>query len=294
MIKDFIQREFIIGDEWLYYKFFCGYNASNKIIVELIKPLICSLIKERLIKEWFFIRYENPSYHVRFRLKVVNLESIGSVITKINTYLKNFIKNELIWNVELDTYIRELERYGNNTMLISENIFHLDSKIIVDFIEISDDRQIYQKSLFGLQLVNFYLDAFKLSIFEKLKFTEQLKNSFYKEFGSEKAVKKQLEIIFIANQDQINKSLSKTVNKTNRLAKSILSIHKNELQKNIYKILVIQKKGTLEVDLDNLISSFIHMSVNRLFISNNRLHELTMYDFLWRYYKRIYFTSKNN
>lgn len=291
--KDFIQRDFIIGDEWLYYKFFCGHNASNKIITEMIKPVSSELISEGLIKEWFFIRYSDPSYHLRFRIKIINIESIGHIIKKINTYLKDFIINELIWKVEVDTYKRELERYGKNTMLISENIFHLDSNIITHFIEHVNEEQIYEKSLFGLRLVMFYLDAFCLSIQEKLKFTEALKNSFYKEFGSEKDLKKQLDRIFIDNQNEINKSLSINISKTNKLTKSI-SLHKKELQNNVNKILFLQKNSELEVDINDLISSYIHMSVNRLFISNNRLHELALYDFLWRYYKKLYFKSTNN
>lgn len=288
-----IQREFIIGDEWLYYKFFCGHNASNKIIKEIIKPLSEELIADGLIKEWFFIRFNDPSYHLRFRIKIINIESIGHIIKKINVHLKDFILNELIWNVEVDTYKRELERYGKTTMLISENIFYLDSNIIAQFIENADDEKIYEKSLFGLRLVKFYIDAFGLSIQEKVKFTEKLKNYFYKEFGSEKDLKKQLDKIFIDNQNEINKSFSTNISKTNKLTKDI-SPHKKELQKNINKIVLLQKKNALEVDINDLISSYIHMSINRLFISNNRLHELALYDFLWRNYKKLYFKSTNN
>lgn len=285
-----IQREFIIGDEWLYYKFFCGHNASNKIIKEIIKPLSEELIADGLIKEWFFIRFNDPSYHLRFRIKIINIESIGHIIKKINGYLKDFILNEVIWNVEVDTYKRELERYGITTMLISENIFFLDSNIIAQFIDSVNEEKIYQKNLFSLRLMMFYLDAFGLSIQEKLKFTEASKNSFYKEFGSEKDLKKQLDKIFIDNQNQINKSLSTNISKTNELTKSI-SLYKKELQRNIRKILSLQKNNKLEVNINDLISSYIHMSVNRLFISNNRLNELALYDFLWKYYKKLYFNS---
>lgn len=293
MAKDPIQRDFIIGDEWLYYKFFCGHNASNKIITEIIKPLSSELISEGLIKEWFFIRYSDPSYHLRFRIKIINVELIGHIIKKLNTYLKNFILNELIWKVEIDTYKRELERYGKNTMLISENIFYLDSNIITHFIENVNEKQIYQKSLFGLKLVDFYLDAFRLTIQEKVEFTEKVKNYFYKEIGSEKDLKKQLDKIFIEKQNDINKLLSTNISRTNKLTKSI-SLHKKELQRNINKIIFLQKNNELEVDINDIISSYIHMSVNRLFISNNRLHELALYDFLWRNYKKQYFKLTNN
>ena len=286
-----IQRNFIFGDEWLYYKFFCGHNASDKILLEIIKPVSENLISKGLIHEWFFIHYTDPSYHIRYRLRIKSIDFIGPIINILNAYLKEFIKQELIWNVEADTYKREIERYGGNTIQISESIFFLDSSIIINFIAHYSNEQSFERSSFALRLIRFYLDSFELSILEKLQFTESLKNAFYKEFGSEKDIKKQLDKIFISNQQLITKSFSSPINKSNRLTRSIFS-HKKEIEKNINSILIINKRGNLQTEMFNLLSSYIHMSVNRLFISNHRLHELTLYDFLWRIYKREYFNSK--
>lgn len=292
MIDYSIQRNFIIGDDWLYYKFFCGHNASNKIIAEFLKPVSEEFMSAGMIKEWFFIRYNEPSYHIRYRIKISNPKYIGQIIIKLNDYLKKYLLNEIIWNVELDTYKRELERYGSNTMEISENIFYIDSKIISNFIENPDSELLYQKSLFGLRLAAFYLDTFNLSVLDKLRFTELLKNSYYKEFGSEKEVKKQLDKVFILNQNSINEILNTKINKTNTLTKSI-AIYQHEMQNSINNILSICNKNDLEITMESLISSYIHMSINRLFIYNNRLHELNIYDFLWRYYKKLYHKQNN-
>jgi thiopeptide-type bacteriocin biosynthesis protein len=287
-----IQRNFIFGDEWLYYKFFCGHNASDKIVSEIIKPVSEKLISEGLIHEWFFIHYTDPSYHIRYRIRIRNIDFTGSIINILNSYLKEFIEQELIWNVEADTYKREIERYGENTMHISETIFFLDSSITVNFITHFNNEQPFERSSFALRLIKFYLDSFELSVLEKLQFTESLKNAFYKEFGSEKDIKKQLDRVFINNQQLINKTFSAPINKSNPVTKSIFS-HKKEIKKNINSILNINKAGNLQTEKFNLLSSYIHMSVNRLFISNHRLHELTLYDFLWRIYKKEYFNSKN-
>jgi hypothetical protein len=39
------------------------------------------------------------------------------------------------------------------------------------------------------------------------------------------------------------------------------------------------------VPLDDLLSSFIHLHVNRLMPAQARLHELVLYDFLFRHYQ---------
>ena len=38
-------------------------------------------------------------------------------------------------------------------------------------------------------------------------------------------------------------------------------------------------------DLDQLLSSYLHMFMNRLFVSNQRQHELLAYYYLWKYYR---------
>ena len=68
----------------------------------------------------------------------------------------------------------------------------------------------------------------------------------------------------------------KTAN-TEKVAKTILN-HKNS--------------GTLAMELNHLMGSYIHMLMNRLFKSNNRMHEMVCYDFLYRYYKSEWAKNK--
>ncbi|GHV23349.1 hypothetical protein FACS1894174_09080 [Bacteroidia bacterium] len=36
--------------------------------------------------------------------------------------------------------------------------------------------------------------------------------------------------------------------------------------------------------MNELLKSYIHMMLNRLFRSKNRMHEMVLYDFMFRYY----------
>ena len=51
------------------------------------------------------------------------------------------------------------------------------------------------------------------------------------------------------------------------------------------KILRKEKDNVRERSLNDLMGSYIHMLMNRLFKSKQRVHEMVMYDFLFRYYK---------
>ncbi|OPB85872.1 thiopeptide-type bacteriocin biosynthesis protein [Elizabethkingia ursingii] len=284
-----IQRSFSVGDKWLYYKIFCGHSSSNKILLDILKPLNEEFISNEIITQWFFIRYNDPSNHIRYRIKLKDENNIGKVILRINEALKEFIKHEFIWNIQIDTYNREIERYGENTMEISESIFFNDSRIILTLLGLLEtNNEKYILSLLGIKIIDFYLECFKFSPVEKLQFCESLKSAFYNEFGINKLSKKQFDMLYNDNNDKINNIL------TDKKIDKLIIPYKKEFTKNTSHILDIKKDNALKVNFNNLLSSYIHMSINRLFSGNNRMHELISYDFLWRYYKKINYQIINN
>jgi thiopeptide-type bacteriocin biosynthesis protein len=46
----------------------------------------------------------------------------------------------------------------------------------------------------------------------------------------------------------------------------------------------MERFGELQVSMKTLLTSIIHMTMNRWFRSKNRLHEMVIYEFLSRYY----------
>ncbi|WP_409417646.1 thiopeptide-type bacteriocin biosynthesis protein [Flavobacterium sp. PS2] len=275
-----LKRRFFVGDEWLYYKIYCGYKTSDTVLIEIIKPFTENLIKDGYIEKWFFIRYADPNNHIRFRIKLIDKKNIGYIIHNFNNLLQDYINSKSIWSLQIDCYDREIERYGLAIMELAEDVFFNDSTEIINFLSIptNDDNALSKisKPIFSLKLIDSYLNNFKLSDFQKLKFIETLRNSFYKEFEINKENKKQIEKVYIEHKDSIYNEL---LNHSN----SIINI---EIKKNLEKILNITSRDLIEENkLTYLISSFIHMSLNRLYYSNNRIHELVCYDLLWRFYK---------
>lgn len=59
------------------------------------------------------------------------------------------------------------------------------------------------------------------------------------------------------------------------------------------EILEITSKNQLQMPLDSLMSSYLHMFCNRLFRSKQRLHELVVYNFLSAYYRSEIMKAKN-
>jgi len=62
------QRNFTLGDEWVYLKYFGGPVFLESFLLDGITPCIKKLIKTKLVDKWFFIRYFEGGYHLRIRL----------------------------------------------------------------------------------------------------------------------------------------------------------------------------------------------------------------------------------
>ncbi|WAC01060.1 lantibiotic dehydratase [Lacinutrix neustonica] len=65
------------GDEWLYYKFYCGERVGEKLLNQAIKPIVDELEANNLIDKWFFIRYaDKDGHHLRFRIHLNDRDKI--------------------------------------------------------------------------------------------------------------------------------------------------------------------------------------------------------------------------
>ncbi|CAL2105704.1 lantibiotic biosynthesis protein [Tenacibaculum sp. 190524A02b] len=278
-----MKRNFIVGDEWVYYKVYSGVKTSDKILLNIIKPVANQLLSKNLIDKWFFIRYSDPKHHLRIRFHLVDVNKIGEVINTLFKELNSYYYNDVIWKVQLDSYQREIERYGSNTMVYSEYLFFYDSNMVVNFLDAVKDDEI--RWLFSLKAIDSHLDQFGYPLEEKLSLLERLKIGYRSEFGKSKALNKGLNDRYRLNQKKIKEILEEKNSEYSPILTKILNEKNYLTKKTIKNIQDISENKKLEVDYDRLNMSYIHMLMNRLFRSKNRAHEMVCYDFLYRYYQ---------
>lgn len=281
-----VQRNFIIGDNWLYYKIYTGSRTSDMVLQEIIKPITDSLLESGIIDKWFFIRYADPKPHLRIRFHCPDTKNIGIVMSKLLPALKELSSQDLIWKIQTDTYSRELERYGQNTIEISETLFFYDSTLIVNLLELNDHDEDGRWQL-SLMIIDNLLDNFGFSIDEKLMFMERLKGSFGAEFGMNKDLNKQIDFKYRKFRYKIEEMLSVGNYEASEYSEIKNALHDfNTNISSLAKVLIhLKESDLLTIPMHYLLSSYIHMSMVRLFKSNNRMHEMVIYDFLYRFYK---------
>lgn len=71
--------------------------------------------------------------------------------------------------------------------------------------------------------------------------------------------------------------------------KNAIVFHIEECIQVLQNILLSHQSQSMEISLKNFFQSIFHMNINRLFISNQRLFEMVIYDYLLRYYKSLMF-----
>ena len=276
-----IQRKFITGEEWLYFKLYCGPRIADILLINTITPLVNELKEKNLICQWFFIRYSDPEPHIRFRLKLLKPYDLVTVIALFNNYIKPYSNSNQIWRIQTDTYVRELERYGSSSISYVEEIFHSESELIVELLKLNNNRT--DLNQYVLESVDSFLKSFDLSTHERVHF---YKSNYI-------ANKKKLELKYGKLRVKPNDIQMKFMNPSNGKSFGInlieydrfkrnLQMHNERISKAVMAIVTQSKKINTDINLLVLLQSMVHMSFNRAFNIQQNLHEFLGYYLLSR------------
>lgn len=289
-----VQADFSTGSEWLYFKFYCGIKSADKILADAVHPAINALTERNLVDKFFFIRYSDPGFHLRLRLHLPDLSKLGEVVQTVHRFIHPFESEGYIWKTQTDTYKRELDRYGRNTIELAEQLFCYDSDAVLKMLQHTwGDAREQIRWLWTMRAIDELLTVFDLSLPEKLSQMEMMKDAFAAEFKSDKHLKNQINNKYRKYRKQIETTMDAAQDATNEML-PILEVlkQKSALCKPLAStILHLKQNGQLEVPLDDLLFSYIHMLVNRVIPFKPRLHEMVIYDLLHQYYRAV--LSKN-
>lgn len=98
------KRTFILGEEWLYYKIYCGSYSADAVLIESILPIAKELQKRKLIDHWFFIRYNDPKNHLRVRFHLTNIDNLQEIIKLMLLYFGKLVEKDIVYDMATATY----------------------------------------------------------------------------------------------------------------------------------------------------------------------------------------------
>lgn len=277
------ERVFIPGSEWLYFKIYTGSPSIDGILVNNVIPFIRQLKLDEIIDEAFFVRYADPEIHIRLRLHLKQFK-FTEVFQLFYQYFNSLVTTRRVWNIQCDTYKRELERYGDYTIKDVERLFDIDSHLIIRFIQTVCNTEETEENrfLFSMVLIDWFLNLCDYSIKQKHSYIHssmeimlddlKMNNSKYFKILNNRSriYRTKLERAFVRDE------WITLLNDYKESIKAILF----DLNRNI-------KCNTLILSKERLIMSLIHMMLDRLFVSNNKLYELLSYYILEKYYRCV-------
>ncbi|NML68329.1 lantibiotic dehydratase [Chryseobacterium sp. RP-3-3] len=273
-----VKRKFSPGTEWLYLKIYTGIKTADGILEEAIQSLVEDFQKNNYISQWFFLRYTDPKPHIRIRFRLNIIEYYGTVLDRINQALLEYLNSGEISNILIDTYSREIERYGENTIEDAEQLFCKNSEFTLLCLDYDDE----EKIIISLFYIDEILKQLKITVHEKLDWIKNFNHAFKTEFKADKKLNSQLDKKYREFKPKF----------TEFVRSEEFSEERNAVISNIEEssavfqnILIHNKNGSLGIPLQHFFQSIFHMNINRLFVSNQRLFEMVIYDYLLRHYK---------
>ncbi len=273
------QRRFTVGSEWLYLKVYTGEKSSDSLLVHVLLPVIQELLAKGIINQFFFVRYKDSDPHLRLRFKGnPHLDFYHFVMRQVELALRELVQEGVVHRIQLDTYVREIERYGHEQIELSEAIFHCDSLSTLAFLANSQANfDENGRFAYAVTKINQLVEGAGLSIGERCQLLNSMKEGFFAEFSGDVNLRRQQNEKFRYYRPIIETALCPTV-QSGELTKSLTNCTSEKLMGQLRAALPDT------VQFTSILQSLIHMVVNRLFPAKQRAYELVLYHCLAKYY----------
>lgn len=270
----------IANSNWLYYKIYTGKEYSNTLLIISIKTIIGKLKESNIIDKWFFIRFADPEHHLRIRIKAYNKKHNEIIISLMNDGLELFLRKSLIWNIQIDTYNPEIERYGVLNINNVEEWFYLNSEFVLEILPFFNSLDEIDQIIHILIIVNLLLDSFGLTLIDKQLFTAKISDDFMSEFNllKNKVKRQKISKSFRESTERIDELINDNNNDIEFL--KITKIYISNLDGINRKVVSGFPEGR---DIFELYSGLIHLFVNRISTKNSRYFEMLIYIWLNKY-----------
>ncbi|HEV2478890.1 MAG TPA: lantibiotic dehydratase [Puia sp.] len=286
-----IVRKFPPGSEWIYFKLYTSVQGAEKILASpLMQNLIGELKDAGSLSGWHFIRYADPDFHLRIRFKASGgTDAYLDLLHRAQAVFNHFLEKQQVYKLQLDTYEREVERYGSYTMQESEDIFTIDSTACLAFINLVDNYEEQQgRWLWALKAIDMFLDAFQYSPERKQNLMARSEQYFLQLLNGTKLTFTQINSKYKTYAREINGLLA-SGGDTSPLpdllqdSMGILVNRQGDLER-VASVILQSVQLHREKEPDDLVSSYIHMFINRLFTSDANKSELVLYAMLGRFF----------
>jgi thiopeptide-type bacteriocin biosynthesis protein len=263
-----------IGDECAYFKMYTNTVFMDELLATDVQKFVRKVSKKYQIKYWFFIKYADPSPHLRIRIFLRSKDDWSELIKDINQFERSLFASKKIWNFQIETYRRDVEKDGNekDNWRSFNLVSCLDSERVLELHQKSNFKQWSgeAKTLYAIQLAHGYLQLNYSNLEERILATKDLRMAYHT-MGFPTSAKDRERFIKLWREQKLHIVSICEGNVTDATAKhldayfkKITTIYKNSSRINSQKLL--------------------HLALNRTFTGIKYSEEDQIYGLLYKAY----------
>ena len=280
-----VARRFPPGSEWLYLKLFTGQATADQVLAGLAPALSQALASGRA-DSWHFIRYGDPDWHVRLRVHGPPEALLSDVLPRLRDLTAPLLAAGLVWRTQLDTYEREVERYGGPAGIADcERIFHADSEAVAQIIrQLPGDAGAELRWRAGLLGIDQLLGDLGLTLAEKRDLAWAARQGYGREMGAGAGFQHAISARFRKERPSLEPLLAGAGQAVpGEMAGCLQALERRSaaIAEPARRLRALTDTGP---GRPALAMSLAHMHVNRLLRSAQRAQELVLYEMLDRLY----------
>ncbi|HMV82900.1 MAG TPA: lantibiotic dehydratase, partial [Blastocatellia bacterium] len=280
-------RSFPPGSEWLYAKIYCGSVTADQVIREVLVPVAEEVLAEGAADQWFFLRYNDSGNHVRVRFHGLPERLCEEVWPCLQAALAPMLEDRRAWRVQLDTYEREVERYGGAAGIeLFEQASFADSAAAVEILDLLDQGNADAADRWRLTLVGMdrMLNDFGFDLAEKADILKTSRAAFLAEFKADDALIDQLGERYRQERKTLEALLESSKDAESPLAAGLEIFARRSIRLREIAERLRAAEGRLTNTLPDIAAGLLHMHANRMLRSAHRAQEMVIYDLLTRLY----------
>jgi thiopeptide-type bacteriocin biosynthesis protein len=283
-----VRRRFPPGSEWLYAKLYTGAGTADQVLNHLVGPLVRSSLASVAADAWFFIRFADPDWHLRLRLHGEPGRLHAEVLPSLEAAAAPLLETGQLWRMQLDTYEREVERYGGDRGIeLAERVFAADSEAVLTIMgSLSGDAGLDLRWRLAMCGIDLLFDDLGLTLEEKRSVARRAREGFGREFGIDGNFRGRVSQRYRAERARLEALLDPGQAPPAPLAAGLEALRRRSLQLApvTAELRQLGQAGRLSASMTDIAMSYAHMHVNRLLRSAQRAQELVLYELLDRAY----------
>jgi thiopeptide-type bacteriocin biosynthesis protein len=270
---------------------YTGTATVDRVLFDVVAPLVEQCTQDGSCDGWFFIRYGDPRWHLRVRLHGDPARLAAVALPRLHALAAPLLEDGRIWRLCLDTYEREVERYGGDAgMEACEALFRADSDSTLEILrDLSGDEAADARWRLAFRGMHLHLLDLGLTLDERFDLMTGVRAGFAAEHHVNGDLEKQLGAKFRKQRAELEWLLTTTVEGAaeSPLAAGFAALAERSKKSAPHAAVLAaaQRDGKLAPSLSSIAGSLVHMHANRMLRSEQRAHELVLYDSLLRLYE---------